>query len=46
MLSWSVGWGDPKFFGVMPIKYMFDAGDIAVFAASIIMVIRDMWREE
>ncbi len=38
--------GDPKFFGLMPIKYMFDAGDIAVFITLFIMLIRDLWREE
>lgn len=37
---------DPKFFGFLPVKYMFDAGDIAVIITLFIMLIRDLLKEE
>lgn len=37
---------DPKFFGLLPVKYMFDAGDIAVIITLFIMLIRDLLNEE
>ena len=37
---------DPKFFGLLPVKYMFDAGDIAVIITLFIMLIRDLLKEE
>lgn len=37
---------DPKFFGLLPVKYMFDAGDIAVIITLFIMLIRDLLKED
>lgn len=37
---------DPKFFGLLPAKYMFDAGDIAVIITLFIMLIRDLLKED
>lgn len=37
---------DPKFFGLLPVKYMFDAGDIAVIITLFIMLIRDLLNED
>jgi hypothetical protein len=37
---------DPKFFGLLPVKYMFDAGDLAVIITLFIMLIRDLLKED
>lgn len=37
------GFGDPKFFDLIPVRYVIDLGDIAIILAFVIIVIRELW---
>ena len=38
--------GDPKFFDLIPVRYIIDLGDIAIIFAFVIIVIRELWTVE
>lgn len=37
---------DPKFLGVLPVRYLFEAGDVGVIITLFIVLIRDLLRED
>lgn len=38
--------GDPKFFDLIPVRWVLDLGDIAIIFAFVIIVIRELWKVE
>lgn len=38
--------GDPKFFDQIPVRYVIDAGDVAVIVTFFTIMIRELWKSE
>jgi hypothetical protein len=38
--------GDPRFFDLIPVRYVIDAGDIAVIVTFFTIMIRELWKSE
>ncbi len=36
--------GDPKFFDLIPVRWVIDLGDIAIILTFVIIVIRELWK--
>jgi hypothetical protein len=45
VFGWLFQGHEPKFFGWIPVKWFFDAGDFGILGTFVIVGIYDAWRE-